>query len=105
MIFVLLYHGTTTAAIAARAGVNEALIYRHFPAKGDVYTAILRDRIENDANALRGLRKQQWATFAAAYNGTDYWKYVDGKGRTYAQNMAAAYAALTAKTPRGAAAR
>ncbi|CAN5669746.1 TetR/AcrR family transcriptional regulator [soil metagenome] len=43
------FKGTTTSAIAKRAGVNEALIYRHFPAKGDLYTAILRERLESEA--------------------------------------------------------
>lgn len=43
------FKGTTTAAIAKRAAVNEALIYRHFPAKGDLYTAILRQKVEDEA--------------------------------------------------------
>lgn len=43
------FKGTTTAAIARHAGVNEALIFRHFPAKKDLYSAILRDRLEDEA--------------------------------------------------------
>lgn len=40
--------GTTTAKIAERASVNEALIFRHFPTKKDLYTAILRAQIDRE---------------------------------------------------------
>jgi AcrR family transcriptional regulator len=43
------FKGTTTAAIARRARVNEALIFRHFPAKKGLYTAILRDKLEDES--------------------------------------------------------
>lgn len=42
------FKGTTTAAIARQAGVNEALIFRHFPAKTDLYAAILRAKLEDE---------------------------------------------------------
>lgn len=35
------FHGTKTKEIAERAGVSEALIFRHFPTKRDLYVAIL----------------------------------------------------------------
>lgn len=43
------FKGTTTVAIAQHAGVNEALIFRHFPTKRDLHTAILQDRLEGEA--------------------------------------------------------
>lgn len=42
------FKGTTTAAIARKARVNEALIFRHFPAKEDLYAAILRDKLDDE---------------------------------------------------------
>lgn len=35
------FGGTTTKEIAAAAGVTEALIFRHFPTKHDLYSAVL----------------------------------------------------------------
>lgn len=42
--------GSTTKAIAQRAGVSEALLYRHFPSKEALYFAVLRNlvRVQND---------------------------------------------------------
>ncbi len=42
------FKGTTTASIARHAGVNEALIFRHFPGKKDLYTAILKAKLEDE---------------------------------------------------------
>jgi AcrR family transcriptional regulator len=42
------FKGTTTASIARQARLNEALIFRHFPAKRDLITAILRDKLEDE---------------------------------------------------------
>jgi TetR/AcrR family transcriptional regulator len=36
------FQGTRTREIAAEAGINEALLFRHFPTKEDLYAAILR---------------------------------------------------------------
>lgn len=37
------FNGTKTKEIAARAGVSEALIFKHFPSKEDLYAAILAE--------------------------------------------------------------
>lgn len=41
------FKGTTTKEIASVAGVSEATIFKHFPRKGDLYTAII-DECCND---------------------------------------------------------
>jgi AcrR family transcriptional regulator len=38
------FNGTKTREIAARAGVSEALIFKHFPSKEDLYAAILVEK-------------------------------------------------------------
>lgn len=37
------FNGTKTREIAARAGVSEALIFKYFPSKEDLYGAILAE--------------------------------------------------------------
>ena len=37
------FHGTSTRELARRAGVSEALVFRHFPTKEDLIRAILAD--------------------------------------------------------------
>lgn len=38
------FQGTTTRQIAERAGINEAIIFRHFATKDDLYWAILHEK-------------------------------------------------------------
>ena len=40
------FEGTTTRQITRRAGVNEAIIFRHFPTKEDLYWAIIERRCQ-----------------------------------------------------------
>src|SRR6266700_6876928 len=40
------FDGTSTREIAEAAGVNEALIFRHFRSKEDLFWAVLSDRVE-----------------------------------------------------------
>lgn len=41
------FEGTTTRRIAERAHMNEAIIFRHFPHKQDLYWAIIEDQCRN----------------------------------------------------------
>jgi len=43
------FRGTTTKEIALAAGVNEAIIFRHFATKGELYTAIMDCKAKSPA--------------------------------------------------------
>ncbi len=63
--------GTTTKAIAQAAGVSEAIIFRHFPTKEDLYHAILEHKTRGDSAARVGetLQRQMAAGNDAAVVG------------------------------------
>jgi TetR/AcrR family transcriptional regulator len=57
------FSGTTTKAIAEAGGVSEAIIFRHFKGKEDLYTAILREKARQDGydqtiNLLQGFARR-----------------------------------------------
>ncbi len=47
------FSGTTTKEIAARARVTEALIFRHFPTKEDLYWAVIETKIQDNSPRIR----------------------------------------------------
>jgi AcrR family transcriptional regulator len=58
------FEGTTTRQIADRAGVNEALIFRHFPTKQELYWGVLDEKVQ------QGKRRQQLEEKVAAARST-----------------------------------
>jgi len=60
------FRGTTTRQIAERARVNEAILFRHFPRKEDLYWAILDGKSRS-----RGGRQQLEAELRTPANGKD----------------------------------
>lgn len=46
------FRGTTTRAIAEEAGVNEALLFRHFPSKAALFDALLTEALESWTQAI-----------------------------------------------------
>ena len=54
------FKGTTTRAIACAAGVSEAIIFRHFATKEDLYDAIINYTVEK--------RTEQWQKDESIYN-------------------------------------
>ncbi len=48
------FNGATTKEIADRAGVSPAIIFRHFPSKEAIYSAILDHKVRQAAERIRG---------------------------------------------------
>ena len=42
------FHATTTRELAKAAGVSEALLFKHFPTKDELYAAVLRSVIDDE---------------------------------------------------------
>jgi AcrR family transcriptional regulator len=57
------YQGTTTREIAQKVHVNEAIIFRHFPTKEDLYWAVIENQIR-----IRAGRERLEAKLAAGGN-------------------------------------
>lgn len=51
------FQGTTTRELAQRVGVNEAILFRHFPRKEDLYWAVLDSKCRS-ARGRQELRKR-----------------------------------------------
>jgi AcrR family transcriptional regulator len=52
------FRGTTTKDLAAQAEVNEAIIFRHFSTKEELYRAILEEKLkQQDAAKLKELKQ------------------------------------------------
>src|SRR5499426_3640665 len=47
------FNGTTTKEIAERAGVSQAIIFRHFPSKEAIYSAILDHKVKQAAERIQ----------------------------------------------------
>ena len=56
------FRGTTTRDLAAQAGVNEAIIFRHFNTKTELYRAILEEKVHQG----RDQRYKEVESFAAS---------------------------------------
>ncbi|HKP10631.1 MAG TPA: TetR/AcrR family transcriptional regulator [Blastocatellia bacterium] len=47
------YRGTTTKEVAERAGVSEAIIFRHFATKDELYAAILDSKVRQTTERMK----------------------------------------------------
>ena len=78
------FKGTTTKEIALAAGVNEAIIFRHFPTKSELYSAIIDDKMEecrewiNRVHEKAGQRKDDRALFCDLALGILTFHHQDG---------------------------
>lgn len=64
------FSGTTTKEIAEKAGVNEALIFRHFTTKKELYGSIIEKKINEEPEIEKplersGNKKDDWQIFSS----------------------------------------
>src|SRR5882672_10784084 len=70
------FRGTTTRDLATHAGVNEAIIFRHFNTKEELYSAILEHKAAENRDAHCEELEQ-------LVEGTDDEKFFQTLGRTF----------------------
>src|SRR5437867_1804318 len=75
------FRGTTTRDLAAQAGVNEAIIFRHFSTKEELYSAILEHKAGEDRDA----HSEELDRLAA---GRDDEMFFQAVGRTFLERHA-----------------
>jgi AcrR family transcriptional regulator len=73
------YDSTTTCAVAGRAAVSEATLFRYFPTKADLALATIRERIEALVDALthRPRRESPYAAVMAVAGTSVGLRFVD----------------------------
>jgi AcrR family transcriptional regulator len=85
------YRGATTAELAEAAGISDGLIFRYFPTKADLYSAVLdravdglercvRDRVRPDATPEQKLEETVRATAGFAVRDPDAWRNLTSSG-------------------------
>jgi AcrR family transcriptional regulator len=74
------YDTATTCAIAGRAGVSEATLFRYFPTKADLALATIRERVDGlvDALTARPLDESPYEAVMAVANGPEGARFLDG---------------------------
>jgi AcrR family transcriptional regulator len=78
------FHGTTTKELAAAAGVSEALLFRHFPNKKALYTAMEQACFtEEDFRKFSGLEALDPSTGTLVYLVHDLASHVIGRAGTH----------------------
>lgn len=73
------YDAATTCAIAGRANVSEATLFRYFPTKADLALATISERVDGlvDALTARPLDETPYEAVLAVANGPEGARFVD----------------------------